>query len=49
MFMPAAARRAMKDPEFAVRLKWLFSRGAQTHGVVELEMGATLAEYGAPR
>ena len=41
-------RRAMKNPEFGERLKWLFSRGAQSDGAVELEMGAALARYAAP-
>jgi enoyl-CoA hydratase/carnithine racemase len=40
-------RRAMKSPEFVDRLKWLFSRGAQTSGEVELDMGAMLAKYPA--
>jgi enoyl-CoA hydratase/carnithine racemase len=41
-------RRAMKDPEFAARLKWLFGRGVQTSSEVELELGATLSEYSVP-
>jgi len=39
---------ATNNPEFAARLKWLFSRGAQTSGEVEFEMSAALAKYAAP-
>ena len=41
-------RQSMKNPEFAARLKWLFSRGVQSEGEVELELGAALARYPAP-